>query len=167
MKRTTAIIFTFGVTALLSACASTQPSPTPVDQLDLIRTAAARTVEAMTTEIVATDQAAQTATFYSLPAPTATAEMTNTPEIPIEPTPQPVPEQTTGTPEQDTSCNLAGFVTETVADGTLFTPGSAYTKTWTLRNEGSCTWTKDYDVVFVGGSSMAAPASQPDRKSVV
>ena len=161
MKKRIAYLLIAGLIVLLTACQPASDPTTQGDQFEVIRTSAARTVEAMTTEIVATDQAAQTATFYSLPAPTATAEMTNTPEIPIEPTPQPVPEQTTGTPEQDTSCNLAGFVTETVADGTLFTPGSAYTKTWTLRNEGSCTWTKDYDVVFVGGSSMAAPASQP------
>lgn len=161
MKRTIAIIFTFGVTALLSACTSAQPSPTSMDQLDLIRTAAARTVEAMTTEIVAIDQAGQTATAISLPLFTATPEPTLLPENPAAPSVEPNPTSlVSNTPEQGNPCNLAGFVSETVPDGSLFTPGSAYTKTWTLRNEGSCTWTKDYDVVFVGGSSMNTPASQ-------
>jgi len=91
MKRTIAIIFTFGVTALLSACTSAQPSPTSMDQLDLIRTAAARTVEAMTTEIVATDQAGQTATAISLPLFTDTPEPTLLPENPAAPSVEPNP----------------------------------------------------------------------------
>jgi hypothetical protein len=136
--------------------------------LDQIRTAAARTVEAMTTAIVAADLAAQTATANS---PIQIAEPTEPNLSEVTPAPMDPPTPTEGsqaptpiispTADQSSPCNLAAFVDETIPDGSQFTPGAAYTKTWTLRNEGSCTWTKDYSVVFVGGSSMAAPASMP------
>jgi hypothetical protein len=28
------------------------------------------------------------------------------------------------------------------------TPGESFTKTWTLKNTGTCQWTSDFDVVF-------------------
>ncbi len=57
--------------------------------------------------------------------------------------------------------NLAEFVTETIPDGTYIAPGSAFTKTWTLENIGSCTWTTSYYLVFDGGTQMGAPSSIP------
>jgi hypothetical protein len=41
-----------------------------------------------------------------------------------------------------------------VPDGSIFGPGEEFTKTWRLRNDGTCTWTTDYRVVFVDGESM-------------
>lgn len=147
------------VTMLLTAACNRSSQPTPTDQLDQIRTAAARTVEAMTTEIVLTAQIAQTQTALAIPSQ-------STDEIPTAATPLPPTvstQESTPTPvgETERPCNLAGFVTETIPDGSQFTPGVSYTKTWTLRNDGTCTWTKDYSVVFVSGTSMSAPASMP------
>lgn len=141
---------------LVSACAETKPTPTGGDQLSTIRTSAASTIEAMTTSIVATDQAAQ--------QKTTTAQLTALPTVAATPAATPLPTQNqepTAAPTNDQTCNLAGFVDETVPDGSQFYPGTAFTKTWTLRNEGSCTWTTDYSLVFVSGSGMGAPASQP------
>lgn len=151
------------ITMLLTAACNRSSQPTPTDQLDQIRTAAARTVEAMTTEIVLTAQIAQTQTALAIPSQ-------STDETPSAATPLPSAVPTAGsTPtaaateggQAETPCNLAGFVTETIPDGSQFTPGVSYTKTWTLRNDGNCTWTKDYSVVFVSGTSMSAPASMP------
>ncbi len=41
-----------------------------------------------------------------------------------------------------------------VNDGDAFQPEAAFTKTWRLKNIGTCTWTPDYDLVFVGGDRM-------------
>jgi photosystem II stability/assembly factor-like uncharacterized protein len=61
-------------------------------------------------------------------------------------------------PLTPTSCNKAAFVADvTVRDGTLFAPGAAFTKAWRLKNAGSCTWTKDYALVFYEGEQMGAP----------
>ena len=42
----------------------------------------------------------------------------------------------------------------TIPDGTVMAPGSAFTKTWQIRNVGSCTWTTSYALVHVFGSSL-------------
>jgi hypothetical protein len=49
----------------------------------------------------------------------------------------------------------------TVPDDTKMVPGEVFTKTWRLVNSGSCSWTADYELVFVGGDRMEAPGSVP------
>jgi hypothetical protein len=34
--------------------------------------------------------------------------------------------------------------------GTVVKPGTKFTKTWTIKNTGTCTWVQDYDLVWVG-----------------
>ncbi|GEM_PF-248123 len=58
------------------------------------------------------------------------------------------------------ACDKATFVSDvTVLDGTLFAPGTPFTKTWRLKNSGSCTWTTSYKLIFQSGDQMGAPAS--------
>ena len=50
----------------------------------------------------------------------------------------------------------------TIPDGTIFAPGAGFTKTWRLRNVGTCTWATSYKLVFesgeqMGGSSVNLP----------
>ena len=147
---------------VLSACKPNAIDATPTDVLDDIRTVAARTIEAMTTQLLQTSQAQETLSpqppilTEELPDPTQ-AEAVPSIEVPtaeiIEtPTPSEV------TPDPNKACDLAAFVSETVPDGSQLYPGTMFNKTWTLRNEGTCTWTKDYAVVFISGDSMLAPA---------
>jgi hypothetical protein len=85
----------------------------------------------------------------TVPAPTsaATAAATAAPTSTSAPTSVPLP------------CDAVRFVRDvTVADNTEFPPGTKFTKTWRLRNNGTCTWTTDYDVVFVSGDAMSAPS---------
>jgi len=42
-----------------------------------------------------------------------------------------------------------------VPDGTKFSSGASFTKTWELENVGSCTWTEDFELVFVKGDQMS------------
>jgi uncharacterized repeat protein (TIGR01451 family) len=56
-----------------------------------------------------------------------------------------------------TYCDAAAFVADvTVADGTDFAPGTAFTKTWRLKNVGTCTWTTSYSLTWVSGDPMSA-----------
>jgi hypothetical protein len=48
----------------------------------------------------------------------------------------------------------------TVPDGTVFTPNQTFTKTWRLKNTGTCSWTPSYSVAFSDGNSMNGPATQ-------
>jgi uncharacterized repeat protein (TIGR01451 family) len=74
----------------------------------------------------------------------------------------------TPTPPPPSSCtDKAQFIADvTVPDGTSFPPDTAFTKTWRLKNIGTCTWTTAYDLVFVSGSQMSAPSSVPFTASV-
>jgi hypothetical protein len=64
-------------------------------------------------------------------------------------------------------CDKAQFVSDvTVPDGTRFAPNAAFTKTWRLKNVGSCTWNSAYALVFSSGNRMSGPTSQALTASV-
>ena len=79
------------------------------------------------------------------PEPTQTDLPTETPTPSITPSPTPT----------EIPCDRAAFVMDvTIPDGTDMEPGEAFTKTWRLENNGSCTWTTDYDLIFSDGDDM-------------
>jgi hypothetical protein len=45
-------------------------------------------------------------------------------------------------------------------------PGQKFTKTWTLKNVGQCTWKTTYQMFFVSGSQMSGPNSLVFAKDV-
>lgn len=59
------------------------------------------------------------------------------------------------------SCYWAQFIADvTIPDGTNFAPGTAFKKTWRLKNIGSCAWnSNDVSLIFDSGERMGAPAS--------
>lgn len=64
-------------------------------------------------------------------------------------------------------CNRAQFIRDvTVPDGSPFAPGATFTKTWRLRNTGSCTWDEDYALVFDSGDQFGAAKTQKLTASV-
>ncbi|MCD6577158.1 MAG: hypothetical protein J7K66_03990 [Anaerolineaceae bacterium] len=85
-------------------------------------------------------------------APTPTVNSTQTPTfLPTSPptvTPTPLP------------CNRPKFQGETIPDYSVFNPGDTFTKTWKIRNDGACTWTTDYRLVFTNGSRMGGPLTK-------
>ena len=38
--------------------------------------------------------------------------------------------------------------------GTVIKPGTVFDKTWTIKNTGTCKWTRDYDLVLAGGDAF-------------
>ena len=59
-------------------------------------------------------------------------------------------------PVQPVVRECASFVADvTIADGSYVAPGSTFTKTWRIRNNGTTTWTTNYKLVFVSGTQMA------------
>ncbi len=110
-------------------------------------------------EIIATSVQA-TAQFIVPPS-----TVTPPPPTPITPTLHP-PTPTlmpTATPTlTPVPCNRAEFVTDvTFPDGSDIQAYDTFTKTWRLRNVGTCAWTSDYRVVFDHGDQMLAPDSAP------
>ncbi len=135
---------------------------TPTTQVDVLNTVAAQTFQVQQTKIAQTDQAAHALETATITPGAAEEEVTASPEPDVTATRTP-----TTTKTSDVECNQAAFVSETIADGTDFNPGESFTKTWTLKNTGTCTWDADYDVVFVSGNAMDAPASQQLTSSTV
>ncbi len=73
------------------------------------------------------------------------------------------PSSPTATPEP---CNRAEFVSETVPDNTQFDTGEGFTKSWRIRNTGTCTWNTSYQLVFAEGDKMSGPSSVNLTQSV-
>jgi hypothetical protein len=62
-------------------------------------------------------------------------------------------------------CDAAQYVADvTVPDDTVMAPNFAFTKTWRLKNVGTCTWTTSYRVDFDSGNPMSAvfPVNLPN-----
>jgi hypothetical protein len=155
----------------LSACIATISQPTQTQPgIDAIYTSAAQTVIAQAT-LSAGETAVAQLTQLAQVTPTPTIpESTPTVEEPTLSVPSPtaviptntsVPPSPTSPPFTPTPtpipCNWAQFIGDVnVRDGTEFPPNTRFTKTWRLKNIGSCTWTPDYDLVFVSGTKMDA-----------
>jgi hypothetical protein len=70
------------------------------------------------------------------------------------PVPTPTSISPTSTPFP-VPCNIISFQADlTIPDGTIFAPNAAFVKTWRLKNVGTCSWDKNYDLVFVEGDRM-------------
>lgn len=129
---------------ILSAC--NLPSNAPAtEEPNVVFTAAAQTVQAQLTPSL-------TFSTPTLPAilPTNTT---------IAPSPTPIRLPATVPPTA--MCDLAQFVRDvTIPDGSTFAPAATFTKTWRLRNAGTCTWS-GYSLVFDSGDAMsgASPTS--------
>lgn len=63
----------------------------------------------------------------------------------------------TRTPTPGVACERASLVSDvSIPDGTTFNALTPFTKTWRIRNDGSCTWTTSYALVLAGGDALAA-----------
>lgn len=102
-------------------------------------------------------------TSTALPSPTVTL----IPAATATPVPTSVPTSTATATAIPDPCNAVKFVADvTVQDGTQFMPGVDFIKTWRLKNTGTCTWTADYDLIFVDGRLMGGNQTQPLPGSV-
>ena len=90
------------------------------------------------------------------------------PTLPPLPTLPPIPTATsapvatvTAVPTTPTAaCLFVTMTSETVKDKTVFGPGDTFTKTWTVKNTGTCAWNDDYKIVFRSGNQMGGPEKQ-------
>lgn len=78
---------------------------------------------------------------------------TPTPVVPTSVVPTFAPTSTSG-------CDRAQFISDiTVPDGTIFAPNATFTKTWRLKNTGTCAWTSSYSLVLASGDRMSGADS--------
>jgi hypothetical protein len=135
------MIFLLGSCNLPSARPTENPFPT----------FAAQTVEARLTLAAGENPPPDLPQATDTPVPTEPTE----PEPTGTPTNTPIPTQT------EVPCDRAAFVSDvTIPDGTVMSPGEDFTKTWRLRNTGSCSWNGSYKLIFKEGDAMGGAASQ-------
>lgn len=163
-------ILVFGA-ILLSACGVVSGSGNiPIDP-GIIDTQVADLINAEATRSAGITAVAQLTQMAQVP-PTETSAPTETQQptdVPPTATPTSVPATQTQVPPTATSapptptknplrCDWAQFVSDVrVKDGDTFRPDEKFTKTWRLKNIGSCTWTMDYSLVFSSGTTMDGP----------
>lgn len=82
---------------------------------------------------------------------------------PAAPTQEPAPEFT---PVPSCLDSIEYIKDVTFPDGTRLDDGDSFTKTWRLRNNGNCTWTRDYNLVFLSGYRMGGLVVNPLRSVV-
>jgi hypothetical protein len=75
--------------------------------------------------------------------------------LPVE-NPTPTPEPTSvAAPTSSTCIDSAAFVADvTIPDNRVIEPNTPFTKTWRLKNTGSCTWDSNYLVSYISGTAM-------------
>lgn len=90
-----------------------------------------------------------TPTETQMPSPTDSfAEQTKTP------TPEYPYPYITWTPSQ---CDYSAFIADLdVVDYSRVYPGTSFTKTWRIKNIGTCTWTTQYRFQYISGTPMGA-----------
>ena len=65
------------------------------------------------------------------------------------------------------SCDKAQFIADmNFPDGTIVAPGATFTKTWRLKNVGSCPWSTSYQLGYFRGEQMGAASSAAFPKNV-
>lgn len=163
MKKIIFVITSVLIFSLLLTGCNFPKKEAPESQVDLLNTAAAQTIQAQQTLIAQITEAPptqETLPTGTLMPPEDTDEPTKPPTVTSPPT-------TAATNTPQVPCDQAAFVTETILDGTEFNPGQGFTKTWTIKNSGTCTWTSDYHVVFFNGNALGAPAAKQLTSSTV
>ena len=137
------IVISLFILSMLAAC--NLPGKESGYDINTLATFAAQTQIAAGTQSLLTPQATTTLQQDILTDPAQAGTL------------QPVLPTQTGTP-----CNLASFVTDvTIPDDTTFLVEKPFTKTWRLKNVGTCTWTAGYKLVFDSGERMSGPETQP------
>jgi hypothetical protein len=159
MRRWIALACLAGLLAGLAACNMPSAGTPTVGGIEFIRTSAAHTLDALSTNM-----AGQRGTPVAAATGTTASPVPKTPVPGVSQTPgksqTPAAGTITSTPQ---ACDQVTFLRDiSIPDGTYLLPGTAFTKTWELKNSGSCAWNSMYTLVFANeGDLMGGAVSKP------
>lgn len=136
---------------------STKSTPT-----EPVLTVAARTVSAQLTldapQTTPIPQLGSSATPTTANFFTATATRAHSTLPPVAPTNTSVP----------SSCDASQFIADvTIPDNTSIVSKHYFTKTWQVKNTGTCTWSTSYGLQFIEGNQMSTPTTYTLSAAVV
>jgi hypothetical protein len=134
------------LTLLVAACnlpSNSNAGTATLEAPDAVFTQAAQTVAAELTRI-----ALLASPTSNIPTTTFTPSPTNTPVPSATNTPIP--------------CNLATWdpatIDVTIPDNTLMAPNQVFSKTWRIKNVGTCSWNSSYQLIFDHGDGLGVAA---------
>lgn len=138
------ILIIFGL--LLSACGGeATPEPTATFSLEAMQTLAVATFSAQLTQ---TALAAPTSTPAPTDTPTATGPAPTLANV--------TPFGTAVGAAPTASCYRLTFIDDvSVLDNTSMTAGQTFTKTWKVKNSGTCAWDAGFKFASTGGDAMS------------
>jgi hypothetical protein len=147
-----AIVLMLGL--LITACGASATPSEPTPDVAAVRTSAVGTAFAQLTltaavftptlPLVTTNTSAPEATVTATATPPVVAQVTNAEGTPID------------------LCDKYSWDVNTVdvtyPDNSVVAPGESFTKTWLIKNIGSCSWGEGYGLVFSYGERMNGEA---------
>lgn len=139
--KTYKILFSLICIGIILISCSNKPSDAELAEatMNALYTSVAQTLSVITEQ--ATDTATPTQQPTATLAPTATKAVTLSPTQAVATT---------------TTCENAAFVADvTIPDRTVMKPGQEFTKTWSIKNSGTCDWTTSYKLAYLSGSTMS------------
>lgn len=152
------ILIALGAILLASCGAGNAPEATPTLGVEQIQTFAVATFSSaltMTALVAPTNTPAVTQT----PPATLPSLATSTSGIPITGT---TPGAAVGGAAPTASCYGLTFVSDvSIPDNTQMDPGKTFTKTWKVKNSGSCAWDAGFRFQNTGGEAMGSTVSLP------
>lgn len=133
---------------VMAAGCSKNTNNEPTQDINALYTAAAETMSAS----MGVEEPTETATVTLSPVPILPTNTPGTPTATLVVSTVPSGGGNTST------CDIAGFVADiTIPDGTEIVAGTTFTKTWEIKNDGTCTWDSTYDLVYSSGERMGGP----------
>jgi hypothetical protein len=154
-----ALLILFG----LAGCSSATPTIVPTIDTNSLRTEVAATVLArVTQDLILTPSATPPPTLTATIRPTSTPAQTTTPPTEVAGVTATLSSLTA---EAGTD-NRAEWVSQSIADKTVFEPGETFTMTWRLENTGASTWTTNYILRFFSGDPFGSPEEVPLNREV-
>ena len=157
---------------VLSACGATETPPPTADMNAVFTQVAATIAMEYTQTALAIPTATNTPepTITPLPSPTQEALIIPSPTLPlptITPTFAGLASMYTN-PATANGCYNAALVEDvTVPAGTDYKPGDSFKKTWRLINTGTCDWTVDFKITYVGGNVFGSDTEKIRQRVAV
>ncbi len=147
------LVAVLGVAGVITLFFAFRGSSAPEDDVNVIYTNAALTVEAQQLTLLASQPTATVTPFVTLtPFVTNTAFASAT--LPT------LSSFATNTLAATGGCDNSVYISDvTIPDNTVVTPGQSMTKTWKVQNSGTCAWTTAYKITFVTGNAMGGTAT--------
>ena len=165
--------------SLLGACTA-PAAPAPTLSVDAVYTQAAATIVAGITQTSASIPSASPAapTIPPTPPPSETPATvmptvadvvpaaTSTPAIPVTQATR-IATPITIDPAAAHGCYNASFISDVnLQYAPNYKPGDTFTKTWRVKNTGSCDWPRGFQLMYISGDKMGGSTKTIDQKVV-